>query len=221
MLVTQRMSDDALFHELDGRPGGRLPDRRLRRAAPARRGDLRRPPPGARDRRRGSRGRAALPARARRRQRQLPPAAAPAPLAVLPPRPQPARRTCEFVDDAGAAAERIDALLRAGRRRRGRRGGPRRGRCDRALAGAWPSATARASRSRGRRSRPAARPAPSWSGPRANRRPAHLPGARHLGRVAASRRHGREPDRRRRQPRPRRADLRVRRSGRGRPMPAR
>ena len=43
---------------------------------------------------------------------ELPAAAEPAPLAVLPPRPQPARRACEFIDDTAAAAARIDALLR-------------------------------------------------------------------------------------------------------------
>jgi electron transfer flavoprotein alpha subunit len=32
---------------------------------------------------------------------------------VLPPRPEPARRRCEFIEDTGAATTRIDALLRS------------------------------------------------------------------------------------------------------------
>jgi len=113
VLVTQRMSDDALFHDLDGR-----------RAAVFRIGDCVAPRllseaifDGHRLAREidGEDPEVALPYLRERvgDSDQLPPAAAPAPLAVLPPRPQPERRTCEFVDDAGAAAERIDALLRA------------------------------------------------------------------------------------------------------------
>ena len=43
----------------------------------------------------------------------LPAAAAPAPLAVLPAREAPRRRTCELIGDTAAAAARIDAILRA------------------------------------------------------------------------------------------------------------
>ena len=58
VLVTQRLSDEALYLELGRRPRrarrgryrGRLPHGRLRRPALARRHGLRRPPPGARDR---------------------------------------------------------------------------------------------------------------------------------------------------------------------------
>ena len=55
-----------------------------------------------------------MAARARRRPRRLPPAAEPPPLAVLRPRPIRSGVSCEFVEDTAAAAERIDALLRAG-----------------------------------------------------------------------------------------------------------
>jgi electron transfer flavoprotein alpha subunit len=113
VLVTQRMSDDALFHDLDGR-----------RAAVFRIGDCVAPrllSEAIFDGHRLAREidcedpEVALPYLRERvgDSDRLPPAAAPAPLAVLPPRPHPERRTCEFVDDAGAAAERIDALLRA------------------------------------------------------------------------------------------------------------
>ena len=113
VLVTQRMSEDALFHALDGR-----------RAAVFRVGDCVAPRllseaifDGHRLAREidGEDPEVALPYLRERvgDSDQLPPAAAPAPLAVLPPRSQPERRICEFVDDAGAAAERIDALLRA------------------------------------------------------------------------------------------------------------
>jgi electron transfer flavoprotein alpha subunit len=44
---------------------------------------------------------------------ELPPAPEAPPLAVLPSRPEPERRACERIDDIVAAAERIDALLRA------------------------------------------------------------------------------------------------------------
>ena len=157
VLVTQRVSHDALYHELDGRARARLPHRRLRRAAAARRGDLRRPPAGARDRRRRSRGRAALPARARRRQRR----AAGRRRAGAAGRPSAAR---------AARAARV-------RHRRTRGSQPRAStrccappgwmgswpsapaRATRSIAAdAWPSVTAPASPSRARRSRPAARP---------------------------------------------------------------
>ena len=59
VLVTQRLSNEALYLELKADPTalagrghrGRLPDRRLRRAPADRRRDLRRPPPRPRDRR--------------------------------------------------------------------------------------------------------------------------------------------------------------------------
>ena len=74
VLVTQRLSNEALYLELAGDPGAlaasghrcRLPHGRLRRPALARRHGLRRAPPGARDRRRRSVGLPADPARARR-----------------------------------------------------------------------------------------------------------------------------------------------------------
>jgi dimethylamine/trimethylamine dehydrogenase len=114
VLVTQRISDDALFHELDGR-----------RPAIFRIGDCVAPRllaetvfDGHRLAREidGDDPEVALPwLRERVGDRdRLPPAAEPPPLAVLPPRPEPQRRSCEFVDDTAAAAERIDALLRAG-----------------------------------------------------------------------------------------------------------
>jgi dimethylamine/trimethylamine dehydrogenase len=114
VLVTQRISDDALFHELDGR-----------RPAVFRIGDCVAPRllaeaifDGHRLAREidGDDPEVALPwLRERVGDRdKLPTAAEPPPLAVLPPRPEPQRRTCEFVDDATVAVERIDALLRAG-----------------------------------------------------------------------------------------------------------
>ena len=113
VLVTQRVSHDALFHELDGRREGvyRIGDcvaprllaevvfdgHRLAREIDADDPEV------------------ALPYLRERvgDSDVLPTAEAPAPLAALPPRPAPARRTCEFVDDTASAAARIDALLRA------------------------------------------------------------------------------------------------------------
>jgi electron transfer flavoprotein alpha subunit len=113
VLVTQRISLDALFHELDGRReavfrvGDCVAPRLLAEAVfdghrLAREIDSDDPE-------------IALPYLRERvgDSADLPPVAAPAPLAVLPPRPQPARRACEFVEDTAVAAERIDALLRA------------------------------------------------------------------------------------------------------------
>ncbi|HET6171146.1 MAG TPA: FAD-binding protein [Gaiellales bacterium] len=113
VLVTQRVSDDALFHDLDGRRGAvfRIGDcvapRLLSEAIfdghrLAREIDCEDPE-------------VALPYLRERvgDSDQLPPGAEPAPLSLLPPRPRPEPRTCEFVDDASAAAERIDALMRA------------------------------------------------------------------------------------------------------------
>jgi dimethylamine/trimethylamine dehydrogenase len=113
VLVTQRVSDDALYHELDGR-----------RAAVFRIGDCVAPrllSEAVFDGHRLAREidcedpEVALPYLRERvgDSDRLPAAAEPGPLAVLPPRAHPERRTCEFVDDAGAAAKRIDALLRA------------------------------------------------------------------------------------------------------------
>jgi dimethylamine/trimethylamine dehydrogenase len=113
VLVTQRISHDALFHDLDGR-----------RAAVFRIGDCVAPRllaeavfDGHRLAREidGEDPEVALPYLRERvgDSDQLPPAAPPAPLAVLPPRPQPQPRSCEFVEGAGAAAQRIDALMRA------------------------------------------------------------------------------------------------------------
>ena len=73
VLVTQRLSNEALYLELAGDRGrargrrhrGRLPHRRLRRPALARRHGLRRPPPGPRDRQPEPRGLPADAARAR------------------------------------------------------------------------------------------------------------------------------------------------------------
>ena len=114
VLVTQRVSQDALFHELDGRREAvfRIGDcvaprllaevvfdgHRLAREIDAEDPEV------------------ALPYLRERvgDSDVLPPAGEPAPLAVLPPRRAPARRTCEFVDDRASAAERIDALLRTG-----------------------------------------------------------------------------------------------------------
>jgi dimethylamine/trimethylamine dehydrogenase len=114
VLVTQRISDDALFHELDGRRpsvfrvGDCVAPRLLAEAVfdghrLAREID-------------GDDPEVALPwLRERVGDRdKLPRAAEPPPLAVLPPRPEPQRRSCEFVDDTTAAATRIHALLRAG-----------------------------------------------------------------------------------------------------------
>ena len=114
VLVTQRTSRDALFHELDGR-----------RPAVFRVGDCVAPRllaeavfDGHRLAREidGEDPEVALPWLRERvgDGEELPPAAEPPPLAVLPPRPEPARRACELVEDAAVAAERITALLRAG-----------------------------------------------------------------------------------------------------------
>ena len=113
VLVTQRVSDDALFHELDGRRTGvfRIGDcvapRLLAEAVfdghrLAREIDCDDPE-------------VALPWLRERvgDSVELPPAPDAAPLAFLPPRPEPERRACERIEDAAAAAERIDALLRA------------------------------------------------------------------------------------------------------------
>jgi dimethylamine/trimethylamine dehydrogenase len=114
VLVTQRISQDSLFHELEDRRGAlfRIGDcaapRLLAEAVfdghrLAREID-------------GQDPEVALPYLRERvgDSDRLPAAATPAPLAVLPPRPEPERRTCEFVDDTAAAAVRIDALLRTG-----------------------------------------------------------------------------------------------------------
>jgi electron transfer flavoprotein alpha subunit len=114
VLVTQRISHDALFHELDGR-----------RPAVFRVGDCVAPRllaeavfDGHRLAREidGEDPEVALPWLRERvgDSEELPPAAEPPPLAMLPPRPEPARRACELVQDAAVAAERITALLRAG-----------------------------------------------------------------------------------------------------------
>jgi hypothetical protein len=113
VLVTQRVSRDALYHELDGR-----------REAVFRVGDCVAPRllaetifDGHRLAREidGADPEVALPYLRERvgDSGELPPAAEPAPLAVLPPRPQPGRRTCEFIEDTALAAVRIDALLRS------------------------------------------------------------------------------------------------------------
>ena len=113
VLVTQRISLDALYHELDGR-----------REAVFRVGDCVAPRllaeaifDGHRLAREidGDDPEVALPYLRERvgDSAELPPAAAPAPLALLPPRPQPAPRACEFIEDSALAAGRIDALLRA------------------------------------------------------------------------------------------------------------
>jgi dimethylamine/trimethylamine dehydrogenase len=115
VLATQRISDDALYHELDGhragvfRAGDCVAPRLLAEAIfdghrLAREIDAADPEvalPYLRERVGDGAG--------------LPAAAPPARLATLPPRPQPARRRCEFVEHAGEAAVRIDALLRAAR----------------------------------------------------------------------------------------------------------
>ena len=113
VLVTQRVSDDALYRDLEGR-----------RAAVFRIGDCVAPRLLAEavfDGHRLAREidcedpEVALPYLRERvgDSDRLPPAADPAPLAVLPPRANPQPRSCEFVDDPGVAAKRIDALLRA------------------------------------------------------------------------------------------------------------
>jgi dimethylamine/trimethylamine dehydrogenase len=113
VLVTQRISCDALFHELDGvrervfRIGDCVAPRLLAESVfdghrMAREID-------------GDDPEVALPYLRERigDAAELPPAADPGPLAVLPSRTGPARRTCAFEDDVAAAAARIDALLRA------------------------------------------------------------------------------------------------------------
>jgi dimethylamine/trimethylamine dehydrogenase len=114
VLVTQRVSHDALFHDLEDRRDAvfRIGDcvaprllaevvfdgHRLAREIDAEDPEV------------------ALPYLRERvgDSDVLPSETAPPPLAVLPPRPPPVRRACEFVDDRGAAVARIDALLRAG-----------------------------------------------------------------------------------------------------------
>ena len=129
MLVTQRVSQDALFHELDGRREAvfRIGDcvaprllaevvfdgHRLAREIDAEDPEV------------------ALPyLRERVGDSDEPAARGPsrAPLAVLPSRPAPARRTCEFVDDR--------ALRGRAHRRAAARG--------RLRSRWWPSAAARA-----------------------------------------------------------------------------
>jgi dimethylamine/trimethylamine dehydrogenase len=113
VLVTQRISQDALYHELDGhreavfRVGDCVAPRLLAEAIfdghrLAREID-------------GDDPEVALPFLRERvgDGATLPPAAEPPPLAVLPPRPRPVRRACEFVDDMTLAVRRIDALLRS------------------------------------------------------------------------------------------------------------
>ncbi len=113
MLVTQRVSADALFHELDGvrervfRIGDCVAPRLLAETVfdghrMAREID-------------GDDPEVALPYLRERigDAADLPPAADPGPLTALPSRPVPARRTCAFEDDVTVAAGRIDALLRA------------------------------------------------------------------------------------------------------------
>ncbi len=113
VLVTQRVSDDALFHALDGRRAGvfRVGDcvapRLLAEAIfdghrLAREIDCDDPE-------------VALPYLRERvgDAATLPPAPPPAPLAVLPPRDQPERRACAIEADADAAAQLIAALLRS------------------------------------------------------------------------------------------------------------
>jgi dimethylamine/trimethylamine dehydrogenase len=113
VLVTQRVSDDALFHALDAR-----------RAAVFRIGDCVAPrllSEAIFDGHRLAREidsadpEVALPYLRERvgDSDELPPAVDPGRVAVLPPRPLPAPRTCELVADASAAAKRIDALMRA------------------------------------------------------------------------------------------------------------
>jgi dimethylamine/trimethylamine dehydrogenase len=113
VLATQRVSSDALFHELDARRSGvfRIGDcvaprllaevvfdgQRLAREIDA--GDPEVALPYLRERVGDS--------------AQLPEAPAPPPLAVLPARAAPRRRTCECVDDVAAAAGRIHELLRS------------------------------------------------------------------------------------------------------------
>ena len=112
MLVTQRISCDALFHELDGvrervfRIGDCVAPRLLAEAVfdghrLAREID-------------GDDPEVALPYLRERvgDSAVLPAAGDPGPLATLPPRPDPVRRTCAF-EGVAAAAGRIDALLRA------------------------------------------------------------------------------------------------------------
>jgi len=113
VLATQRVSADALFHDLDGRRPGvfRIGDC----VAPRLLADV--VFDGHRLAREidGDDPEVALPYLRERvgDKAELPPAAAPAPLAVLPPRAEPPRRPCEFEDDIAAAAARIDELLRA------------------------------------------------------------------------------------------------------------
>jgi dimethylamine/trimethylamine dehydrogenase len=114
VLVTQRLSDDSLYHELDALRGSvfRIGDC----VAPRLLADV--VFDGHRLAREidGADPEVALPFLRERvgDRADLPPAAAPPPLAVLPPRREPVRRQCEFIEGAAAAAGRIDALLRAG-----------------------------------------------------------------------------------------------------------
>ena len=113
VLVTQRISDDALFHELDGarervfRIGDCVAPRLLAEAVfdghrLAREID-------------GADPEVALPFLRERigDPTDLPAAADPGALAALPARPDPVRRDCAFEDDVSAAAVLIDALLRS------------------------------------------------------------------------------------------------------------
>ncbi len=113
VLVTQRVSSDALFHELDGRrervfrTGDCVAPRLLADAIfdghrLAREID-------------GDDPEVALPYLRERvgDAAELPPTAELGPPALLSPRLEPARRACRFEDDVAAAAARIDALLRA------------------------------------------------------------------------------------------------------------
>jgi dimethylamine/trimethylamine dehydrogenase len=113
VLVTQRVSSDALFHELDGRrervfrTGDCVAPRLLADAVfdghrLAREID-------------GDDPEVALPYLRERvgDVAELPPAAATGLPALLSPRLEPVRRVCEFADDVATAAGRIDALLRA------------------------------------------------------------------------------------------------------------
>ena len=177
MLVTQRVSQDALFHELDGRREAvfRIGDcvaprllaevvfdgHRLAREIDG--DDPEVALPYLRERV-GDSDEPAAGGRRRRRSR------------VLPPRPAPARRTCEFVDDRAAAAERIDALLRTGGSESVVAVGAGAGDVDRALppAGRAPRRAPRglapagrgrprhARRARGRLRRRPSRRAPTW-----------------------------------------------------------
>ncbi|HEY3613747.1 MAG TPA: FAD-binding protein [Gaiellales bacterium] len=113
VLVTQRVSSDALFHELDGvrersfRIGDCVAPRLLAEAIFD----------GHRLAREieGDDPEVALPYLRERvgDLAELPAQADPGALAVLPSRPEPARRACAFEDDVTVAAGRIDALLRA------------------------------------------------------------------------------------------------------------